>query len=141
MEIHWLSICVAVILICLIIWIMASQVLDYYDQSDPKLHQLKRELQDVHPEMKHSKLYKGKKSYTINKDRIYLCLHDEHGKYYHDNMLKYVLLHEFAHKINGDIGHTESWKAKFDEILKKAADLGVYDPTIEPLHDYCTHND
>ena len=141
MKIHWLSISIACILIIIIIWIIVSQVTDHYDQQDPKLHQLKRDLDSVHPKMKHIKLYKGKKSYTINKDKIYLCLHDQHGEYYDDNMLKYVLLHEFVHKINEDIGHTPKWKKKFEEILKKAADLGIYDPTIEPINDYCIHND
>ena len=140
MELKWLSISVAVILIGLIVWMIVSQFKDHYDQKDPKLHQLKRELDSVHPQMKHTKLYKGKKSYTINKDRIYLCLHDENGEYYHDNMLKYVLLHEFSHQINDDVGHTPKWNKVFQEILDKAEALGLWDRKMDIIKDYCEHN-
>jgi len=33
-------------------------------------------------------LYRGEKSYTINKQKIYLCLRDENGEYYHNRSSK-----------------------------------------------------
>jgi hypothetical protein len=39
-------------------------------------------------------LYRGNRSYTINKEKVYLCLKDEKDEYYNRNMLIYVLLHE-----------------------------------------------
>ena len=78
-------------------------------------------------------------SYTINKERVFLCLFDEQGNLYHDNMLVYVLLHEYAHVVNADIGHTQSFHATFDTILRRAHSLGLYDPTVPPTDGYCEH--
>ena len=62
-------------------------------------------------------LSKGKKSYTINKEDIFLCLLDENGNYYHDNMLIYVLLHEISHSVCNEIGHTEKFNKIFHAFI------------------------
>ena len=87
-------------------------------------------------------LLKGNKSYTINKEKIYLCLTDENGKYYSDNMLTYVLIHEIAHVLNKkDIGHTDEFHRVFEELLIKAEGYGIYDPNEQKIDNYCTYND
>ena len=82
-------------------------------------------------------LCKGDKSYTINKEDIYLCLKDENNKYYEDNMLIYVLLHEIAHHVTLSIGHTTEFHEKFQLLLNKAAEMKIYDPNIPTVKNYC----
>lgn len=83
----------------------------------------------------------GNKSYTINKENIYLCLKDENNQYYEDNMLKYVLLHEISHSICDEIGHTEKFNEIFKALLDKAVAMKVYDPSIPIIKNYCLYND
>ena len=84
-------------------------------------------------------LYKGDKSYTINKEDIYICLTDENEKYYNDNMLIYVLLHEISHSICDEIGHTKKFYDIFDALLLKAIDMKIYDKDIPVVKNYCAH--
>ena len=86
-------------------------------------------------------LSKGKKSYTINKEDIFLCLLDENGNYYDDNMLIYVLLHEISHSVCNEIGHTEKFNKIFHSFIKKAVELQIYDNTKPLIRNYCLYND
>ena len=86
------------------------------------------------------KLYRGKKSYTINKENTYMCLYDEKGEYYPLNLLIYVLLHERAHSLNlKDIGHTELFYKIFQELLDEAEKLGIYNQKIPIDDNYCLY--
>jgi hypothetical protein len=130
----------ALLLLGGIIWWVTFCVKEHHLQDDPMLYKLKHIMEPLHHEVKTLKLYKGDKSYTINKQKIYLCLRDEHGDYYPTNMLIYVLIHEFAHYLNKeDIGHTEKFHQIFDQLLDKAHELGIYNPSIPPLENYCMH--
>jgi hypothetical protein len=130
----------AVVLIFLIVGVTYTQVKEYHLQDDPMLRLLKQVLKPVHPVFENLKLYKGDKSYTINKERTFMCLKDKNGDYYPLNHLIYVLLHEVAHILNTkDIGHTEAFNERFDELLNKATALGVYNPSIPIVQDYCGH--
>ena len=82
-------------------------------QDDPMLHTLKRKLAPIDEHIKDVRLYKGNKSYTINKKKIYLCLKDKNDEYYSVNMLTYVFLHEFAHVKCDELGHTEKFNTIF----------------------------
>ena len=84
-------------------------------------------------------LCNGEKSYTINKEDIFLCLKDENDKYYHDNMLIYVLLHEVAHSICPEIGHTNLFKEIFNALLDKAIEMKIYDKSIPVIKNYCLY--
>ena len=61
-----------ILLIGSITWIRMC-VIEYHLQDDPMLWKLKKLIEPLHPEAKNLKLYKGRKSYTINKDKIYIC--------------------------------------------------------------------
>ena len=122
---------------------------------DPKLHSLKEKLKPMFAEniiydgalkninkkrvLHDLSLCKGDKSFTINKEDIFLCLRDENGKYYNDNILIYVLLHEVAHHLTSSIGHTPEFHEKFDILLKKAIDMNIYDPSIPTVKNYCNY--
>jgi len=130
------------LLIALLVWLIFHQIREGYLQDDPMLRKLKKKCIPLHPDLKDLKLYKGDKSYTINKDKIYLCLFDEKGDYYSENTLVYVLLHEIGHFLNKeDIGHTEKFHEIFEDLLAKATELGIYNPSLPIEENYCTYND
>lgn len=142
-QINWWRVFGILLVISLIIggvtWAIISQVTDHYARSDPKLYQLRNHLKDLHPVIHDVSLSGGDKSYTINKKKVHLCLYDEENKYYDDNMLIYVLIHELAHCITNSIGHTEEFHENFDMLLKRAEDMGLYDSSIPPIDNYCGH--
>lgn len=136
--IKFLSIMAIFMLICLVAYIIYLQCKEYHEQSEPILQVLKELLIPVHPIFKKVRIYKGRKSYTINKERIYICLIDENGEYYPMNALIHVILHEVAHMLNTkDVGHTEAWQTIFDELLNKASEQGIYNFSIPMISNYC----
>ena len=149
----------AVVLIAFIAYLIHNQIEEYNLQDDPKLNQLRgifheffehkkikgkkwdhplAKLNHTNP-MKNIKLLKGGKSYTINKEKVYLCLRDEKEEYYNLNMLIYVTAHELAHVLCDSIGHTDEFHAIFEALLVELTDSGIYDPKQEILLDYCAH--
>ena len=111
---------------------------------DPKIDELKNKLALVHPESQKLTFYNDKKSYTINKKKVHLCIKDENGQYYNDNMLVYVSLHELAHVLCDEVGHTPKYWAIFDALLEEASktidpvtNKPVYDPNGKIDTEYC----
>ena len=113
--------------------------IEYFMSKDPVLNGLKNQLSAIHPKFAEIEIYEGNRSYTVNKNKIFICLKDIYGRYYNRNMLVYVICHEYAHLLCEEIGHTNDFFRIFDEILAKATDLGLYNPSIPPLLDYCEH--
>lgn len=135
----WVFIIVALILIGVLLFAVITQIKEHHKQDDPVLQSVKRELAEVHPIVNDLSFYEGDKSYTINKQKVFMCLKDENDEYYNKNMLYYVALHEIAHALNDEIGHTEKFHKIFDELLERATELGIYDPSIPPIPNYCTY--
>ena len=130
------------------------QMEEYKLQDDPKLIELKKKITPHFNKENYSglltsmnnsnlldkiSLYKGDKSYTINKQKIFLCLKDEHDEYYDDMMLLHVLLHEICHSLCDEIGHTEKFNEMLDELLKKADEMQIYDLEYPVLQNYCQY--
>jgi hypothetical protein len=131
----------ACLIIALLVWSVKNQIKENLQQDDPMLHRLKEVLSPIHPSIERLKLYKSDKSYTINKEKIYLCLHDKNGDYYPLSTLSYVLLHEIAHFLNTyDVGHTPKFYEIFDQLLARAEELGIYNPSIPVDPTYSEHN-
>jgi len=80
---------------------------------------------------------KGEKSYTINKEKIYICLKDEQKKYYDENMLIYVILHEIAHVLCKSQGHTEEWRTIFRALQSYAHKRGFWNAKEPIVSNYC----
>ena len=134
-----------------------SQIEDYNLSSDPILLELKQiftkffkdkkqwngKLKKLNNKdiMKDISLYRGDKSYTLNKERVYLCLKDENNHYYPIGMLKYVLAHELAHVLCDSVGHTPEFNAIFEELLVELTDCGIHDPSTPLIDDYCHSGD
>ena len=133
------------------------QVNEFYSRTDPVLNEI---VESLHPLFEKEdftgqlhKLNQGKitdkvsiskskaGSYTINKKHVHICMQDEEGEYYDRNMLIYVLIHELAHVICDEIGHTPKFNQINDELLVEAAKLGLYDPSSPIIVDYCKHHE
>ena len=128
------------LLLCAVILfiLLYNHISEQYAQSDPMLKEIKQQLLQLHPLIKNIAFYEGKKSYTINKKKIYLCLRDPVShEYYPQNMLMYVAIHELAHVLCNEIGHTARFQEIFHELLSQAHEIGIYDPHQPILRDYC----
>ncbi len=107
--------------------------------SSPVIERLKDKVRQVLPIDGRVTIQEGDKSYSLDKEEIYLCVRDKKsGKIYDDNMLVYVLLHELAHCVNReDVGHTQAFHKTFNELLERAIQVGIYNPNIPHVKDYC----
>ena len=131
---------VAVFVLSLILVLFTTnRIHEKYLEDDPMLKDIRNTLHPVFPDINNVILLKGKRSYTINKKRIHLCLHDENGKYYDKNMLVYVTLHELAHVRCPEVGHTQKFHDIFEGIIQKAINNNIYDQNIPIVKDYCNY--
>lgn len=145
-----------IIVIAVLLYLIFRRIEGYNQELDPKLYELKAILEPMFDPtiqrtgtlacmngrviMDELSLFKGNKSYTFNKEDIYLCLRDKQGQYYPNNVLIYVLLHELAHALNlVDTGHTETFNVIFAALLVEAEMRGIYDSSIPMIEDYCGH--
>ena len=115
----------------------------YFASSPPHkenfiVQSIKEKLVVVDPNFDKLDIRESNSSYTEDKSIIYLCLRDENGQVYPMNTIIYVTLHEIAHLLNrDDYGHTEKFHKVFDDLLCKAADVGIYDPSQPHGNLYC----
>ncbi len=151
--------CIKFVFICglavLLIILVTSYIEEFSLQGDPKIDEIKLKISPLFSKnIKHTgvlhninnrdimneiDIYKGNKSYTINKEKVYLCLKDENDEYYNDNLLIFVTLHELSHVISDTIGHDKKFNSIFDELLKKATEMNIYDPKLPIDQNYCTY--
>lgn len=153
--IKYIGIALAIILVAILIFIIYKQIDNFKLQKDPKLDELRNTFTQFFNNKKDWKppldmlnkrnvmsdinLYKGDKSYTINKEKVYLCLNDENSNYYSSNMLIYVLAHEISHVLSESVGHTEEFHNIFENLLVELTDAGIYDPTKPLPEKYCEY--
>ena len=152
MKITFERVCIFILIIVIIILIV-EQIEEYSLQDDPKLMEIKTAIEPLFSKnIKYTGIldvinkrdifneltfYKGNKSYTINKEKVFLCLKDKQDNYYDMNTLIFVTLHEISHSLCDEIGHTAKFNKIFDELIKKAAEMKIYDPKKSIVQDYC----
>ena len=103
---------------------------------DAKIVELKAKLSSAFPELHRVKMMKGASSYTLNKQKVYICT-EKNGVTYDDNMLIYVTLHELAHVLCDEVGHTPKFIAIFTSLLDRAERHGLYDSNRQRVTNYC----
>ena len=148
----YINIVIGIVLFSILIYEIITEINENYEdkEENPNVLALYNKIKDVHPMI--SKVVKNsgikffggknvKKSYTINKKYIFICLYDENGNIYPDNQLIHVLLHEIAHAVCDEIGHTDKFNQILDIFLIEAEKNGLYDPKIPPIVDYCQYSD
>lgn len=115
-----------------------NQINENYYQQDPYLNKIVGEVCEHFPDAKKLRYYVGDESYTINKEKVFICIRDKkQQKLYNENVLKYVILHEYAHSICPEIGHTDLYYKIFDKVLEEAIQRGLYNPNEPVPSDYC----
>lgn len=127
----------ALILLLIVGLVIVLQVKENMSEQDPKVNQIKNRIMGVHPDVKDIRFRKGDKSYTINKEIIYLCTEGSDGVKYDDNMLTYVAIHEVAHTLCDEVGHTSKFYQIFNRLLDVAQAQGIYNPSIPLVSNYC----
>ena len=139
------------ILLVFLIYKITQQIKDNYENQpeDPYTLNLINEIRHIDPDLNRVvdrlKFFEGNKSYTINKTYVHLCKYDENGELYNRNQLVLVLLHEAAHALCDEVGHTEKFQAILDDLLIKAEKhtdkygKKIYDPTIKHVDNYCNY--
>ena len=116
-------ICVLLVAIISIMCLCKQRNYEQFLASDPKLNNILEKFHDFFEKEKKWEyplerlndkntyrdiiFYRGDKSYTLNKETVYICLKNEHGQYYDENMLIYVIAHEISHVLCPEVGHTE----------------------------------
>lgn len=118
------------------LWYVWKCIEDDRMERDPTVVRLKQMLIPTFPEIKNVKVMKGSSSYTVDKNKVYICTDYDNQKY-DDNMLIYVMLHELAHVITPEIGHGKTFMDNFDELLQRATDAKLYDPELPKVKNYC----
>lgn len=70
----------------------------------------------------------GYTSYSINKgEKIVLCIRQKNTNAFVDiNVIVYVAVHELAHIMTTEIGHTPLFWSNFKKILSEAIEIGIY---------------
>ena len=112
----------------------------YYTEvdSNPILQRIHQDFIQLNPEYGKIPLRAGNSAYTENKSVITICLQDPKTKQYYPHcVLMYVALHELAHMVSKDYGHHKEFQENFGIILRKAAELGIYDPNCKIPSTYC----
>lgn len=128
------------IIVVVIIFFTLTRFVEEFKKEDPMLYKIKNKLRPLSPDTVDNVTFlEDTKSYTINKKKVYLCLKDENGEYYDDNMLMFVAIHEMAHVLCDEIGHTDKFQKIFQELLDKASGMGIYDPSVAPIQNYCEY--
>lgn len=136
---HSVTICFLILLVVLIgiVVYICCRIREQFQQRDPILITIRNQLYRLSPIAANLEYYEDDKSYTINKKKIYMCLRDQKNDYYSMNMLMYVSIHELAHVICDEVGHTPKFHQIFSELLDKATVLGIFDPSEPLATDYC----
>ncbi|ASZ84993.1 013L [Cherax quadricarinatus iridovirus] len=117
-------------------WKFFENEYESYLENEPTIVRLKNKLIPYFPEISYIRMMKGDSSYTINKQKIYICT-ESGGDTYDDNMLTYVILHELAHTLCPDIGHGSKFQIIFKSLLERAERNGLYDPSKPRVENYC----
>lgn len=155
MRTNWVAVAVAAIIVGVVLWLSVTQIREQHLKNDPMLYKVREKIDPLFSNglsftgdleylndrnvLSEVEFFWGDKSYTINKEKIYLCLVDEKGDYYDLNTLVYVVLHELSHVLCDEIGHTEKFHYIFKELLQQADKAGVYDPSVPIIANYCMY--
>lgn len=157
MNSKFIAIGLASLLIIISLYIVYGQVNEHYMRDDPKLQEIEETFRRFFTSkhdwngpldslnkrdiMKEITLFRGKTSYTINKEKVYICLKDPKGEYYNNNMLVYVVAHELSHVICNSVGHTEEFQTIFEALLQELIAVGIFDPKAPIDESYCLTGD
>lgn len=69
----------------------------------------------------------GYTSYTVNKgEKLILCIRQKDQSFVDENTILYIAIHELAHIMTLEVGHTAKFWDNFRLLLKEAIDIKMY---------------
>ena len=111
------------------------------DDDSVYVRNLKRVVESIYPDAIKMNILPGRKSMTIEKKTIYICLKDHITKqYYTFDVLLYVTLHEIAHvmsKSYSSHSHNDEFHKNFQELLRTGRSLGYFSDNVDIPTNYC----
>lgn len=133
----------------------SQKAADFLAEINIRLSKLVKHMMAKHPDNKDvEQLYKnfnpdavsegsvdsGYTSYSVNKgEKLILCIRQRDGSFVDKNIVMYVAIHELAHIMTSEIGHTPTFWSNFKILLNEAIAMGLYhkvDYNSKP-QDYC----
>lgn len=109
-------------------------------KSDEKLNRIRDKLIRVDPRAANIKFFTNpEEAFTLGKSEIHMCMADPEGKYYSDDILMYIGLHELAHALipEDTKHHPPKFDTMFNQLKERASYLGLYNPLTEFPTEYC----
>ena len=91
---------------------------------DPAFHPY---MTSLHQRLSDIQIISDTTSYTVDKQRIALCLSSD-NQMHSTNLVMYVLLHELAHIACPEVGHTPLFRDIFVALLQTSVAIGIYTP-------------
>lgn len=128
---------VLIFILMLCIFQSMYRQIEKFDHNSEIIYEIVDKLSKHFPNIKKLDFFEGDESFTLNKKKVYICIKDSKGQLYSTNVLTYVILHEYAHSICPEIGHTPLYKSIFSKVLAKAINLKLYTPDGQFPSDYC----
>lgn len=141
----YINIFISICLMFLLTYEIFTEIGENYENKDQDKYVLSlvEKINKIHPAVTKItpklKFFEGRRSYTINKTYVNICKKDENGDLYPQNQLMLVLLHEIAHALCDEVGHTEKFQNILDELLVAAEKHKLYDPKIPHVQNYCQY--
>lgn len=69
----------------------------------------------------------GYTSYSVNKgEKLVLCIRQRDNSLVDENMIMYIAIHELAHIMTPEVGHTPLFWSNFKRLLEAAMSLNLY---------------
>ena len=136
-----LTILIIIILVAIFLCLFKIIKVEKYvptNEGTELINQIRERIRLIDEKFYHIPIKEGKSSFTKNKKTITLCLRDPKTSQLYDiNIMMYVTLHELAHTITQSYGHDDAFKDNFSQLLEKAINLRIYDPTYPVPKNYC----
>lgn len=82
----------------------------------------------------------GYTSYSVNKgEKLIFCIRQKDQSFVDKNVVMYVAIHELAHIMTKEVGHTDSFWSNFKFLLEEAIEIGLYrkENFNDSPKDYC----
>lgn len=115
-----IGVVVCLVLVLFLAWIYARK------GEDPVLQSLKRDLERIAPDAPEFTLVEDlESSFLENKERIHLVLKRTDGTSYERDVLLSVAIHELAHLLTEEEGHTKRFYREEARLYKEARRLGI----------------
>lgn len=117
---------------------IVQHVVAKYGETNPDIQRLYRNYNPKN--VSEGGVEHGYTSYSVNKgEKLVMCIRQSNGSFVDMNTLIYVAVHELAHLMTQEVGHTPTFWQNFKFLLNEAIELGKYrfDDYARNPREYC----